>query len=242
MKETRSEGELHTLSTFRIPKEVLQRVKDATPGTKDSFWSYKLYVGPQNTQVKVHYCKSKNTTERVAQYFLNNEILGFDIEWNCDSTRKSGIKSNVALIQLACEDRIGLFHIALYSKDSIPDLVSPTLKKILENPDITKVGVGIKADCTRLRVHLEIDSKGIFELSYLYRLVRYSSTRDFGLINKRLVSLAKQVEEHLELPIFKGDVRESDWSQPLSMDQIICEPNLYDLEKLFTNGTLTKAV
>jgi hypothetical protein len=222
-EEAKAEAESHTPLTFRIPEDILQQAKDATPGTKGSFWSHKLYVGPENKRVKVHYCKSKNTTDLVAQYFADKKVIGFDIEWRIDSTRKSGIKSNVALIQLACEDRIALFHIALYPKDVVPDLVSSALKKIMENPDITKVGVAIKADCTRLRTYLEIDSKGIFELSHLYKLVRYSSSGDFGLINKRLVSLARQVQEHLELPIFKGDVRESDWSQPLSMDQIICE-------------------
>ncbi len=95
----------------------------------------------------------------------------------------------------------------------------------MEDPSITKVGVWIKGDCTRLKNYLGIQSRGIFELSHLYKLVKYSATKEFGSINKKLVSLATQVQDHLGLPMFKGqDVRSGDWSQPLQMDQIICKP------------------
>jgi exonuclease 3'-5' domain-containing protein 2 len=215
--------ELHTALAYQIPQDVLQKAKDAAPGTKESFWSYKMYLGPENQEVKVHYCRSKNTTENVAQYFVNEEVLGFDIEWKPEATKNSGIKNNVALIQLASETRIALFHIAAFPKDTISDLVAPTLKKIMEDADITKVGVAIKADCTRVRNFLNIDPKGILELSHLYKLVKYSSSGDVSQINKRLVSLTTQAEEHLELPIFKGEVRGSDWTQPLSIEQIKCQ-------------------
>jgi hypothetical protein len=214
--------EFHTPLAFQIPQDVLQKAKDATPGTKDSFWSYKMYLGPENQEVKVHYCRSKNTTERVAQYFLNGAVIGFDIEWKPEATKNSGIKNNVALIQFASETRIALFHIAAFPKDTVSDLVAPTMKKIMEDANITKVGVAIKADCTRLRNYLDIDPKGILELSHLYKLVKYSSSGDESKINKRLVSLTTQAEEHLKLPIFKGEVRSSDWTQSLSIDQIKC--------------------
>jgi len=125
------------------------------------------------------------------------------------------------LIQLASEDRIALFHVALYSGDGVENLVAPSLKAIMEDPSISKVGVAIKADCTRLQKFLDIRARGIFELSHLYKLVKFSSSKDYNLINKRLVSLATQVQEHLHLPLFKGEVRSSDWSRELAMDQIV---------------------
>ncbi len=94
----------------------------------------------------------------------------------------------------------------------------------MEDPEVTKTGVWIKGDCTRLRTFLNIDSRGTFELSHLYKLVKYSSSGQYASVNKKLVSLAQQVEDYLGLPLFKGQgVRSSDWSQPLSMDQIICK-------------------
>ena len=233
-KETEAEPEdpeqydlPRTSSSFKMSEEIFRAAKNAAPGSSESFWTHTLYRGPDQDgvepKVKVHYCRSKHTTERtLQQYFMGKKILGFDIEWQPETHRNSGPKKNVSLVQLASEDRVGLFHIALYPKDEVDDLVAPSLRKIMEDPSITKVGVAIKADCTRLRKFLKIESRGIFELSHLYKLVKFSSSKDFKLINKRLVSLSTQVQEHLHLPMFKGDnVRSSDWSQPLQMDQIV---------------------
>ena len=152
----------------------------------------------------------------MARHFLGRPVLGFDLEWAPQSRARDGVKRNVSLIQLAVQDKIALFHLALFRDD---DFVAPTLKHIMESADVTKVGVSIKADCTRLRNFLHIDSRGLFELSHLYKLVKYSST-DAAKINKRLVSLAQQVEEHLQLPLWKGEVRSSDWSKELGRQQI----------------------
>ncbi|KFY88392.1 hypothetical protein V500_06391 [Pseudogymnoascus sp. VKM F-4518 (FW-2643)] len=216
------EAEAHTPLSFVLPAEVLQKAKDAAPDTPDSFWTHRLYTGPDNAKVKVHYCKSRHTTETVLQkHFLGKPILGFDIEWKIDATRFSSPKKNVSLIQLACEDRILLSHLALFPKDGIDDLIAPTLKTILEDANVSKCGVAIKADCTRIRKFLGVDTRGIFELSHLHRLIEGSAARNPTLINKKLVSLTSQASEHLSLPIFKGEVRGSDWSEPLSMEQIL---------------------
>ena len=149
--------------------------------------------------------------------------MGFDIEWKPQALATEGVKKNVALIQLASEERIALFHIARYWEDEkSDDLLVPTLKKIMESTTITKVGVSIKADCTRLRKFMGIDSRGLFELSHLYKLVKFS-LENVKMINKKLVSLSRQVEEHLQLPLWKGEVRSSDWSQELNYEQIYCE-------------------
>lgn len=208
-----------TLLGYHIPETKMQDIMLASSTT---YWQYTLYQGPKGEKVKVHYCRSKETTERIARFFLDEKIVGFDIEWKPGASAKDGIKKNVALIQVASEERIALFHIARYFKgNSIEDLVAPSLRRVLESPNVTKVGVSIKSDCTRLRRYLGIHSQGLFELSHLYKLVKFS-TGDVKKINKMLVTLAQQVEEHLLLPLWKGDVRGSDWSEDLDYEQIRC--------------------
>lgn len=214
---------------FKIPDDAFRKAKEAAEGTPESFWTYSLYRGPgeddaPDAKVKVHYCTSAHTTERVLkQYFMGEKVLGFDLEWAADAQKFHGPRKNVSLVQLASTTRIGLFHLAAYPKKD--ELVSPSLKKIMEDPEITKAGVWIKGDCTRLSQHLDIKARSIFELSHLYKLVKYSSSGEHDLINKKIVALASQVNECLGLPLFKGkDVRTSDWSQSLKMDQIICRP------------------
>ena len=211
---------------WSIPQDVYDKAKAAPQGHPDSFWTHKLYTNPSEpaAKIKVHYCKSLHTTENVLkQHFLGKSILGFDIEWKMGATSYSSPKKNVSLIQIASPERIILIHLGLFAKESISDLVAPTLKSIMEDENILKCGVAIKADCTRLRKFLGIDSKGVFELSHLHKLVTHSAAEppEYGSINKKLVSLTLQAEAHLGLPIFKGEVRGSDWSEALSMEQIL---------------------
>ncbi|KAI9697606.1 MAG: hypothetical protein M1836_004556 [Candelina mexicana] len=211
----------HRQPLYQIPEAIKREKMLASLSTGAAYWSFDLYRGPAGEKIKVHYCKSRETTERVSRHFLNQTVLGFDIEWKPQAAIKDGIKQNVSLIQLACEDRIALFHVARYQNcESVDDFVAPTLKRIMESPEITKVGVAVKGDCTRLKKFLEIDSQGTFELSHLHTLLRFSSG-DQRHINKKLVALARQVEEHLQLPLYKGEVRSSDWSKELKMQQIL---------------------
>lgn len=208
---------------FHIPEAQLDHIEKAHQNDQ-IYWQYSLYQGPSGERIKIHYCKSKENSEDIAKLFLNEEVIGFDIEWKQAATAQHGIRKNVSLVQIASEDRIALFHISRYAKgESLDDLVAPTLKTIMESPSITKVGVSIKADCTRLRKFMGIDSRGIFELSHMYKLVKHASGNP-NLINKKLVSLAQQVEDHLQLPLYKGSVvRNSDWSEDLKNQQILCE-------------------
>lgn len=194
-----------------------------TDDTKPQFWSYNQYKTPDGGKIGIHYCKNLEHAERAAVLFSDSKVLGFDIEWKPQAQISAGIKSNVSLIQIANEERIALFHIALFKGNEIQDLVPPSLKQLLESTDTVKVGVSIKADCSRVRRHLDIDTKGQFELSHLYKLVKYGSTQP-KLVDRRAVNLAQQVEELLGLPLRKdSDVRKSDWTKPLDYTQVQCE-------------------
>lgn len=213
---------------WRMTEELFRAARTAEKETPASYWSHALYRGPVNEmdkeekKVTVHYCRSKLTTERVLEkYFMDQKVIGFDIEWMINANKNAGPKNNVSLIQIANEERVALFHLALYVGNKKEDLVSPLLKKILEDPEVTKVGVSIKGDCTRLRNNLDIDPHGLFELSHLFKLVKFSESKEFKQINKKLISLATQVQEHFHLPMYKGgDVRSGAWNKALNLEQI----------------------
>lgn len=210
---------------YQMSSERFHDARQSPRGSPASYWSYNMYRKVQDegntTNVKVHYCKSKHAMEGVCkQYFQGHDVLGFDLEWHPGASAKSGPRLNVSLIQLSSESHVGLFHVALFPKD---DFIAPTFRQIMEDANVSKVGVSIKADCTRLRNYLDVDTRGILELSHLYKVVKYSQEKRPSLVNKRLVSLATQVEEYMHLPLYKGDsVRSSDWSRPLNQRQIAC--------------------
>ncbi|KAF2280709.1 ribonuclease H-like protein [Westerdykella ornata] len=205
--------------SFQIPPAALRAAMTASPNTPGSYYNQTLYRGPNDQFLTVHYCDNMATAERVAPYFLQEKVIGFDIEWRPWAAIKS-IKDNASLIQLASEDRIALFHIALFSGTTAEELIPPTLRAIIESPDILKVGVAIKGDFSRLEKYLGIKARGVFELSRLHNLVEYSDSDPRKAGSKKLSSLAKQVHQHLQLPLYKGEVRESDWSKRLDRDQI----------------------
>ncbi|KAL9048370.1 MAG: hypothetical protein Q9206_006064, partial [Seirophora lacunosa] len=230
-----SDAQAGSLIGYCIPEVRMRECLQAPRTARSAYWQYTLYEGPKAEKVKVHYCKSLETSERIAKRFLNERVIGFDIEWKAQATAKEGIRKNVAVIQLASEDRIAIFHLARFSKgDSIDQLVAPSLRQIMESASITKVGVSIKSDCTRVRKFLGINSCGLFELSHLYKLVKYA-TNDVKKINKMLVSLATQTEQHLLLPMYKDEsVRSSDWSEELNYEQIYCtHPPYHPLKFIF---------
>ncbi|KAL4865977.1 ribonuclease H-like domain-containing protein [Aspergillus spectabilis] len=219
-----SAGFIKSQKTVLEASVTSKQVSSSSQTIKQSaakYWSHILHKNKDGKDITIHYCKTLEDTEKIAHHFLSDTVIGLDLEWKSQASATDSIQNNVSLIQLANHDRIALFQISLFSPGStLKDLVSPTLKHILENPAITKTGVAIKADCTRLRKYLGIHARSIFELSHLHKLVKYCHTSP-GLINKRPVSLTEQVKEHFGLPMVKDDdVRCGNWAVPLSSRQI----------------------
>jgi hypothetical protein len=203
---------------FQIPEDKWTEAQQAAAGSRASYWSYDKYRSSTGEPVLLQYCRSKETSEKVAQSFVNEAVIGCDIEWKSSAKETDGFKNNVSLIQVACENRVALFHIALHKGTTVEEVLAPTLKRVLESPDVLKCGVSIKGDFSRMSKHLGIDIVSIFELSHLHRLVEYGVTNR-KWVNRKLVKLSEQAEKHLGLPLYKGEERVSDWSQSLNMEQ-----------------------
>ncbi|KAF2657141.1 hypothetical protein K491DRAFT_691344 [Lophiostoma macrostomum CBS 122681] len=184
------------------------------------WWSHRLYRGPENREVKIMYSKTKEESEKIAKKFLEEPVLGFDMEWPWDSHSRHTLQEKVSLIQLACEDKIALFHIGAIKGKTTDDLIAPSLRKIIEDQKIAKCGVGVlNADFSRLAQHFKIKPRGAFEISHLHRLVSFGAWKP-ELMTTKLVALAQIVEKQLGFPLSKGQVRTSDWSKPLNWKQI----------------------
>ncbi|PHH91827.1 hypothetical protein CDD83_10176 [Cordyceps sp. RAO-2017] len=213
---------------FTMSSQLFDAAKAAPAGTAESFWSHTLYEstgdGGVKDKVKVYYCTNAQTMESLCKtHFLGQKILGFDLEWSPFVVLGStSPRTNLSLIQLASPSSIALFHVAVFAGDYADEgFIAPTFRDIMGDPDVSKVGVNILGDCTRLRKHLGVETRGVFELSHLHNLIDKVSTGGYGRVGKSVVSLATQVEEHLGLPLYKGEVvRRSNWLQRLTQKQI----------------------
>ncbi|KAJ4293660.1 hypothetical protein N0V90_008944 [Kalmusia sp. IMI 367209] len=187
--------------------------------SRTKWWSYSLYRGPDDKKVQVLYSKDKQRSEELAKKFLEEPVVGFDMEWPCFPSKNNRLQEKIGLIQVASEDTIALFHIGLHPGKTTDEIMAPSLRTLIESPAIAKTGVGIlSADFARLKRYFGLKPQGAFELSHMNRLVKF--THIPKLLTTKLVKLAYQVEEHLGLPLSKGPVRTSNWSRPLNQQQI----------------------
>lgn len=212
--------------SYRLKTPIPKAVPSGNNGSPQQqqlqrqWWHYYRYSNAQGHNPALIYCTTKEQSQKAAEFFMGLPVIGFDMEWPWDAHKRTGLKNKVALIQLASEGRIALFHIALHQGSTVDDLVAPALRAVLESPSISKVGVGVmNADFARLVQFFKLDPKGAFELSHLHNLVQYGD-EEYDMITTKLVGLARQVEEHLGLPLWKGKTRTSDWSKPLNRDQL----------------------
>ncbi|KAG5291343.1 3'-5' exonuclease/helicase [Histoplasma capsulatum G186AR] len=210
----------HTKTAVGVSGSSTQTSNGQADPSQSKYWSYNLNKTPDGKEITVHYCTSLQTMERVAKLFLSETIVGLDVEWKAQASAQDSLVDNVSVIQLASKERIAIFHLALFNPaNSLQHLLSPTLKRILESPDIVKVGVAIRADCTRLYKFLGIRTNNICEVSRLHKVVKHHLNPK--LIDKRLVNLAQQVEEHLGLPLDKDpEIRCGGWSKKLNYRQV----------------------
>ncbi len=206
--------------TYRVSPEDYRKAVIASQNTSAAFWSYKLYKNRKGQTPTIRYCTTFEQAETQAKHFLEEPIVGFDLEWEVGSSPgKSSIQNSVSLIQIASEDKIGLFHLSLFKGETPEQLLPPSLRTLLESKNIAKAGVNVAGDARRLQQCLDVNIAGYFELSHLYRIVMYSET-NLPEVNRKLVKLATQVQDVLLLPMYKGQVRTSAWSRRLKLDQL----------------------
>ncbi|OBZ79223.1 Werner syndrome ATP-dependent helicase [Grifola frondosa] len=140
---------------------------------------------------------------------LRAEHVGFDLEWKPNYV-KGGRENPVALVQLACKDKILLIQVS-----SMPRFPAK-LRELLQNDQIVKAGVGIQHDCKKLYMDHAVDTRNCVDLSLLARCVdnprwkgKYSSP----------IGLARLCETYEELTLQKGRTQISNWEAVLDARQ-----------------------
>ena len=207
-----------TRTSFQIPPQDYRNAVLASRSSNAAYWSYKLYRDAMGAPPALFYCTTIEQAEKQAQKFMGEAVVGFDLEWEPYAKGTGSIKQNVSLIQIACEDKIGLFHVALFRGETAEELMPPSLRAILESNQVLKAGVNITGDARRMQQFLGVAIQGQFELSHLYRVVKYNGDQPKEA-NRKLVSMAFQVQDTLLLPLKKDEVRVSAWSKKLNTQQ-----------------------
>ncbi|TID27835.1 3 -5 exonuclease helicase [Venturia nashicola] len=167
------------------------------PTNKDGivYWTYKLFRGPAGQEVRVTYCRTLQECETAVRRIANSAALGFDLEWKTGDG--PNIKDMVSVIQLASESDIVIIHIAAFPggrEATRQQLLSPALKRILEDGSIIKVGLRISGDGNRMREQLGVFMEGVVEVAKL-------RTEESSLTNP---SLSDMTKTFLGMPLDKS--------------------------------------
>jgi ribonuclease D len=174
--------------------------------TKEQIRELPLYTGLALLDITI----IENEADAVnALKILKNEVcLGFDTE-SKPTFRKGEMSAGPTLIQLATESKAFLFP------TRFPPAVSAAME-ILTNPNIKKVGFGIKGDNKELRTKLNINIKNTEDLSV--KLKKLAG-------EKNSIGARAAVAMVLKLRLGKG-AQISNWgAYPLRKNQILYAAN-----------------
>lgn len=136
---------------------------------------------------KIELVDNPSKLEAAVEALNSVSMLGFDTETR-PSFRK-GQTYNVALIQLATPDCCYLFRT---NEIGFPK----ELIRLLENPDITKVGLSIHDDFHNLRRVTEIEPQGFIDLQSFvkeYKIADNSLSRVFGILFGKRISKGQRL-------------------------------------------------
>ena len=150
------------------------------------------------------YVKSAEECDRVCAEFERNGMLGFDMEWNKlpspGRQRPPGPNKGdgkVATIQLATELQAAVIHLP-----ALGDVVPDSLRRLLENPDIAKVGVHSTRDASRLLWDFGVNASNVLATEELAKDVLSLQRSGWGLkaLCDRILgkSLPKEVTDHTQ--------------------------------------------
>ncbi|KNF06882.1 hypothetical protein PSTG_00198 [Puccinia striiformis f. sp. tritici PST-78] len=145
--------------------------------------------------------------------------VAFDMEWTISWTR--GHENRTAVLQLASRTQVLIVQISSDSAWLSQGIMPDSLVDFLVNPQIVKIGVGIRNDGLKLLRDHKLGQKpflnSFLELS---RLVRALGQPDCASGYSRLISLQQIVADYLEVYLPKVDTRTSDWARPLTEAQL----------------------
>ncbi|KAI4375432.1 hypothetical protein MLD38_013298 [Melastoma candidum] len=117
---------------------------------------------------RISYSQTSKDVEKAAAELLkeinmlklknSRVVLGFDIEWK-PTFRKGCAPGKAALMQICCSASF------CYAMHIFHSGITPTLKHILEDDSVLKVGAGIANDATKIARDYDVSLQGFKELS-----------------------------------------------------------------------------
>lgn len=121
--------------------------------------------------------------DAACNYLLGQQVLGFDTESR--PSFKKGVVNRISLLQLSTEDKCFLFRLCKVRLDK-------AILKILENKNITKIGLSVDGDMRELETLRKFRPKGFIDLQ---KIVGDYGIEDLSLIKIAAIVLGKRISK-----------------------------------------------
>ncbi|KAJ6612248.1 ribonuclease H-like domain-containing protein [Mycena sp. CBHHK59/15] len=161
---------------------------------------------------KMRFTRDEAQADEWVQELDLSSAISVDFEWVVPF--RKGVHRPISLVQLA--DKKNIIVVQLLTSSSSMKRFPLNLQRLLENPDIPKMGANILNDAKRAFRDYGVMMVNAVELGALARHADPSCTdpKIWGQ-GKKIVALAKLVERYLQKKLSKdADVRLSNWEDP----------------------------
>ncbi|KAJ1704615.1 hypothetical protein LUZ63_004394 [Rhynchospora breviuscula] len=199
-------------SNFMMENDFL---RDITPTPR------RVHLGPKFEVLKfggrIAYCRTASEVEKATMELLNKikarnstgqVPLGFDVEWK-PSFKKGATQAKTAVIQI-CLDTTCCYVMHIFHS-GVPSI----LKSLLEDSSSIKVGVGVRADATKLVKDYDINVQSLIDLSHLASKKLVGPTLQWGLSSLTETIMCKQLDKQWK-------VRMGNWEAEVLSKRQLC--------------------
>lgn len=165
---------------------------------------------------RIHLIQTEGEVEKAVAYLQSQPVLGIDSETRPSFTKGRSFK--VALLQIASEECCFLFRL------NMTGLTKPLID-LLENPEVTKVGLSLKDDFLMLHKRAPFTQQGCVELQ--------EYVRPFGIQDKSLqkiygILFGEKISKSQRLSNWEADVLNDKQKLYAATDAWACL-NIYNL-------------
>lgn len=165
---------------------------------------------------RIHVIQTEGEVEKAVAYLQSQPVLGIDSETRPSFTKGRSFK--VALLQIASEECCFLFRL------NMTGLTKPLID-LLENPEVTKVGLSLKDDFLMLHKRAPFTQQGCVELQ--------EYVRPFGIQDKSLqkiygILFGEKISKSQRLSNWEADVLNDKQKLYAATDAWACL-NIYNL-------------
>ncbi|KZT52968.1 ribonuclease H-like protein [Calocera cornea HHB12733] len=178
---------------------VANTARPAVP-KKPAFPLYTFRAPPTGEPPNVFYIRDYQLANKMVP--LLQSPVGFDTEWRPVFV-KGAAQNRTALIQLADANTVLLIQI------KVMKYFPQKVEELFENPDIIKVGVGIRGDALKLHRERQLDFKGLLDLATFAKAVDLDKWGDRS--QHSMPGLAALCEAYLQRSMTKGKITRSNW-------------------------------